>query len=63
MLLCKREYTPIKTIINFRFSLFDKDTEEHIAIDLLDQVKEALSEINKDEKQQTKIDCYYKKNE
>jgi hypothetical protein len=32
-------------------------------IDLLNQVKEALSEINKDEKQQTKIDCYFKKDE
>ena len=32
-------------------------------IDLLNQVKEALSEINKDEKQQTKIDPYFKKNE
>ncbi len=29
--------------------------------DLLNQIKEALSEINKDEKQQTKIDCYFKK--
>jgi len=31
--------------------------------DLLNQIKEALSEINKDEKQQTKIDYYFKKNE
>ncbi len=36
---------------------------EHKHIDLLNQVKEALSEINKDEKQQTKIDRYFKKNE
>ena len=32
-----------------------------VSIDLLNQVKEALSEINKDEKLQTKIDCYFKK--
>jgi hypothetical protein len=36
---------------------------ENKHIDLLNQVKEALSEINKDEKQQTKIDRYFKKNE
>ncbi len=48
-----------KLLNRFQNSLHFED--EHI--DLLNQGKEALSEINKDEKQQTKIDCYLKKNE
>ena len=55
--MTKEEYQQAfeKLLNRFQNSLHFEDKH----IDLLNQVKEALSEINKDEKQQTKIDCYF----